>query len=142
MNLDKLAKNLHKTSVEKGFWDIMKDATQEQKDIFVTKQLMMIVSEAVEVMEAIRKDKGEEEIARRPKHRALVVRAEGLHRVIGDARDTCDRLHTRYHLTHTEREVDTHALIEGIDKTCAKGIINCNCLAEICYGPIAVCNDT
>jgi len=55
--LDKLAIELHKTAVEKGFWP------KDVDDIFVTKQLMMIVSEAVEVMEAIRKDKGEGQIA-------------------------------------------------------------------------------
>ena len=55
---DELAEQLHAVAVEKGFWD------QDIDDIFVTKQLMMIVSEAVEVMEAVRKDKGEEEIAK------------------------------------------------------------------------------
>ncbi|NBX27410.1 MAG: hypothetical protein EBR55_04045 [Chitinophagia bacterium] len=55
---DELAEQLHKVAVEKGFWN------QDIDDIFVTKQLMMIVSEAVEVMEAVRKDKGEEEIAK------------------------------------------------------------------------------
>jgi len=54
---DDLSIELHKTAVEKGFWP------EDVDDIFVTKQLMMIVSEAVEVMEAIRKDKGEAEIA-------------------------------------------------------------------------------
>lgn len=55
--LDDLAIKLHETAVEKGFWP------ENVDDIFITKQLMMIVSEAVEVMEAIRKDKGEEAIA-------------------------------------------------------------------------------
>lgn len=50
--LDNLAEDLHKTAVEKGFWP------ENVDDIFITKQLMMVVSEAVEVMEAIRKDKG------------------------------------------------------------------------------------
>lgn len=54
---DSLAEELHATAVDKGFWP------EDVDDIFITKQLMMIVSEAVEVMEAIRKDKGEEEIA-------------------------------------------------------------------------------
>lgn len=54
---DELAEQLHNTAVEKGFWP------EDVDDIFITKQLMMIVSEAVEVMEAIRKDKGEEQIA-------------------------------------------------------------------------------
>lgn len=56
--LDDLAIRLHETAVEKGFWD------QDVDDIFVSKQLMMIVSEVVEVLEAVRKDKGEEEIAK------------------------------------------------------------------------------
>jgi NTP pyrophosphatase (non-canonical NTP hydrolase) len=60
---DDICEQLHKTAVEKGFWSVVDDSTQEQTDIFITKQLMMIVSEATEVMEAIRKDKGEEEIA-------------------------------------------------------------------------------
>lgn len=55
---DQLAIDLHKVAVEKGFWP------EKVDDIFVTKQLMMIVSEVVEVMEAVRKDKGEEEIAK------------------------------------------------------------------------------
>jgi NTP pyrophosphatase (non-canonical NTP hydrolase) len=61
--LDSMAQAVHETAVEKGFWSIIDGATQEQKDIFVTKQLMMIVSEAVEVMEAIRKSRGPEQIA-------------------------------------------------------------------------------
>jgi NTP pyrophosphatase (non-canonical NTP hydrolase) len=52
-----MAKDIHSVAVEKGFWPDKVD------DIFITKQLMMIVSEAVEVMEAIRKDKGKQEVA-------------------------------------------------------------------------------
>jgi NTP pyrophosphatase (non-canonical NTP hydrolase) len=52
-----MAKDIHSIAVEKGFWP------DEVDDIFITKQLMMIVSEAVEVMEAIRKDKGKQEVA-------------------------------------------------------------------------------
>lgn len=55
---DQLAIDLHKVAVEKGFWP------EDVDDIFIAKQLMMIVSEVVEVMEAVRKDKGEEEIAK------------------------------------------------------------------------------
>lgn len=55
--LHEMSEILHKTAVEKGFWP------KEVDDIFITKQLMMIVSEAVEVMEAIRKDKGAEQIS-------------------------------------------------------------------------------
>jgi NTP pyrophosphatase (non-canonical NTP hydrolase) len=60
---DEISDHLHEIAVEKGFWDVVKEASQEQKDIFMTKQLMMIVSEAVEVMEAIRKSRGPGEIA-------------------------------------------------------------------------------
>jgi NTP pyrophosphatase (non-canonical NTP hydrolase) len=56
-SLDSMAKEIHTTAVEKGFWPDMVD------DIFIAKQLMMIVSETVEVMEAIRKDKGKQEVA-------------------------------------------------------------------------------
>jgi NTP pyrophosphatase (non-canonical NTP hydrolase) len=55
--LDEMSKDIHKTAVDKGFWP------EQVDDIFITKQLMMIVSEAVEVMEAIRKDKGKQEVA-------------------------------------------------------------------------------
>lgn len=57
MQFDNICDQVHATAVEKGFWP------EEVDDIFITKQLMMIVSEAVEVMEAIRKNKGEEEVA-------------------------------------------------------------------------------
>ena len=60
---DSIASKLHETAVEKGFWKVIDDATPAQKDIFVTMQLMMIVSEVSETMEAIRKSKGEDEIA-------------------------------------------------------------------------------
>lgn len=55
---DQLAIDLHKVAVEKGFWP------EDIDDIFVAKQCMMIVSEVTEVMEAVRKDKGSEEIAK------------------------------------------------------------------------------
>jgi NTP pyrophosphatase (non-canonical NTP hydrolase) len=58
--LDSLAVDLHKNAVVKGFWPEVEDVD----DIFIAKQLMMIVSEVVEAMEAIRKDKGEEEITK------------------------------------------------------------------------------
>ena len=57
---DNLAINLHEGAVEKGFWP----KTEDVDDIFIAKLCMMIVSEVTEVMEAIRKDKGEEEITK------------------------------------------------------------------------------
>lgn len=47
---DNLAEQIHENAVAKGFWDRPAD------EIFVTKQMMMIVSEVVEAMEALRKD--------------------------------------------------------------------------------------
>jgi NTP pyrophosphatase (non-canonical NTP hydrolase) len=55
--LDDLAELSHTIAKEKGFWP------EEVDDIFIAKQCMMIVSEVTEMMEAIRKDKGEHEIA-------------------------------------------------------------------------------
>ena len=55
---DELAEELHTTALDKGFWP------EDVDDIFVAKQCMMIVSEVTEVMEAVRKDKGEEEITK------------------------------------------------------------------------------
>jgi len=56
-SLDTMAKDIHTTAVEKGFWPDKVD------DIFIAKQLMMIVSETVETMEAIRKNKGKQEVS-------------------------------------------------------------------------------
>lgn len=55
--LDMLADEVHSIATEKGFWP------EDVDDIFITKQLMMIVSETVEVMEAIRKDMGKSAVA-------------------------------------------------------------------------------
>ena len=58
--LDDMSIELHKNAVIKGFWPEVEDVD----DIFVAKQFMMIVSEVVEAMEAVRKNKGEEEISK------------------------------------------------------------------------------
>jgi NTP pyrophosphatase (non-canonical NTP hydrolase) len=57
--LDTLAKELNSTAMEKGFWN---DFDADKPFIFYAKQIAMIHSEATEIMEAIRKDKGEDEI--------------------------------------------------------------------------------
>ncbi len=54
--LDVLAALLHETAIEKGFWDKPKNF-----DVFGNK-LALIHSEVTEVLEAIRKNKGSEEI--------------------------------------------------------------------------------
>ena len=75
--LDNLAMELHKDAVEKGFWDV------EVDDIFVAKQLMMIVSEVSETMEAIRKDKGEYEIT--SEFADIIIRVLDLYAGVVDA---------------------------------------------------------
>ena len=54
--LDVLAALLHETAIEKGFWDNPKNF-----DVFGNK-LALVHSEVTEVLEAIRKNKGSEEI--------------------------------------------------------------------------------
>lgn len=68
---EELSEQIHNNAVDKGFWP------EEIDDIFVTKQLMMIVSEAVEVMEAIRKSKGDEAIA--DEMADIIIRTLDLH---------------------------------------------------------------
>lgn len=64
MNLDNLAKEIHKNATEKGFWDYMYSNAEPVGDtfIFFSKQLAMIHSEVTEVLEALRKQKGKDEV--------------------------------------------------------------------------------
>lgn len=59
---DTLAKDLHSTAQEKGFWEPTKRIQEQDAFIFYAKQIAMIHSEATEVLEALRKDKGEQAI--------------------------------------------------------------------------------
>lgn len=59
INLDATAKALHDTAVEKGFWEPNNEDTHV---IFYLKQIAMIHSEATEVLEAIRKQKGGQQV--------------------------------------------------------------------------------
>ena len=54
---DDLAEKIHKNAVDKGFWDKTVDP------IFVAKQMMMIVSEVSEAMEALRKEMDPDQIS-------------------------------------------------------------------------------
>ncbi len=54
--LDALAAVLHETAIEKGFWDNPKNF-----DVFGNK-LALVHSEVTEVLEAIRKNKGSQEV--------------------------------------------------------------------------------
>lgn len=59
IELDRLAMELNATARAKGFWE---DFDPERPFVFYAKQIAMIHSEATEVLEAIRKDKGEHEV--------------------------------------------------------------------------------
>jgi NTP pyrophosphatase (non-canonical NTP hydrolase) len=58
-NLEGLAKNIHTITRSKGFWNSFKEIDSFN---FYAYKLAMIHSEVTEVLEAIRKDKGEEQI--------------------------------------------------------------------------------
>ena len=98
---DEIAKELHEVAVEKGFWP------EEVDDIFITKQLMMVVSEAVEVMEAIRKSHGPEAIA--DEMADIVIRTLDLYaglreyEYVNDTLDAAFEKKTGYNKTRPER---------------------------------------
>lgn len=53
---------LHGTAVEKGFWEPIERMDEQDQFIFFAKQLMMIDSEVTEVLEALRKNKGSQQV--------------------------------------------------------------------------------
>ena len=59
VNLDAESKRLHDNAVDKGFWEPNKEETHT---IFYLKQIAMIHSECSEVLEAIRKSKGDRQV--------------------------------------------------------------------------------
>lgn len=59
---DILARQIHATAEEKGFWEPYTRMDSQDDFIFYAKQIAMIHSEATEVLEAIRKSKGEEAV--------------------------------------------------------------------------------
>jgi NTP pyrophosphatase (non-canonical NTP hydrolase) len=54
-----MSKMIHQNAVAKGFWE---PNTEGNHTIFYLKQIAMIHSECSEVLEAIRKEKGDEEV--------------------------------------------------------------------------------
>ena len=98
---DEIAKELHEVAIEKSFWP------KEVDDIFITKQLMMIVSEAVEVMEAIRKSHGPEAVA--DEMADIMIRTLDLyaglreHEYVNDSLDNAFEKKTGYNKTRPER---------------------------------------
>lgn len=64
MSLDLMAQKIHLNATEKGFWDYMYENAEPKADpfIFYAKQIAMIHSEATEVLEAMRKSKGQDQV--------------------------------------------------------------------------------
>ena len=64
MKLDEIARDIHLNAVEKGFWDYIYNHQDMPLDnfIFYAKQIAMIHSEGTEVLEALRKQKGEQQV--------------------------------------------------------------------------------
>jgi len=57
--LDSMSKMIHHNAVAKGFWE---PNTEGNHTVFYLKQIAMIHSECSEVLEAIRKEKGDREV--------------------------------------------------------------------------------
>ena len=74
---DELAEEIHKNAVDKGFWDRTVDP------IFIAKQMMMIVSEVSEAMEAIRKDMVPDQIS--DEFADIIIRTLDLYAGIAEA---------------------------------------------------------
>jgi hypothetical protein len=62
MTLDTLADRLHHTAEGKGFWEPILRMDRQDFFIFYAKQIAMIHSEATEILEALRKEKGEDAV--------------------------------------------------------------------------------
>jgi hypothetical protein len=107
MNIDKVAKEIHKNSAEKGFWDYMYSNAEPMGDtfIFYGKQLAMIHSEVTEVLEAIRKSKGQDQVVEEIAD--ILIRVfdlyEGL-RVAGEVKDSLQETLLKKIVINTHRE--------------------------------------
>ena len=62
INLEDMAYLIHQNAVEKGFWEPLAHMDEVDKVVFYLKQLAMVHSEVSETLEAIRKEKGEQQI--------------------------------------------------------------------------------
>lgn len=107
MNLDNLAKSVHKNAIEKGFWDYMYSNSEPVGDafIFFAKQIAMINSEAIEVLEALRKQKGKDEVVEELAD--VIIRVvdlyEGL-RIAGEVEDSLEDVLMRKTIINSKRD--------------------------------------
>lgn len=81
MTLDNLSDRLHNTAKSKGFWEPLSRMDRQDFFIFYAKQIAMIHSEATEILEAIRKDKGEEAVVEEIAD--LIIRTLDLYKGLG-----------------------------------------------------------
>ncbi len=106
MNLDNLAKNVHHNATQKGFWDYMYSNAEPVGDTFVffAKQIAMIHSEATEVLEALRKQKGAEEVVEELAD--IIIRVvdlyEGL-KMAGEAEGSLEDIVTKKTIINSQR---------------------------------------
>lgn len=106
MNLDNLAKSVHENATEKGFWDYMYSSSEPVGDtfIFFAKQIAMIHSEATEVLEALRKQKGANEVVEELAD--IIIRVVDLYqglKMAGEVNESLEEVLERKMLVNTQR---------------------------------------
>jgi NTP pyrophosphatase (non-canonical NTP hydrolase) len=107
MNLDMVAKEIHKNATEKGFWEYMYQDAEPKADkfIFYAKQLAMVHSEVTETLEAIRKNKGQDQVVEELAD--IIIRVldlyEGL-RFNNDVKDSLQDTFLKKIVVNTHRE--------------------------------------
>jgi NTP pyrophosphatase (non-canonical NTP hydrolase) len=106
MNLDNLARNVHHNATEKGFWDYMYSNTEPVGDtfIFFGKQLAMIHSEVTEVLEALRKKKGGDQVVEELAD--IIIRTVDLYQGLlnaGEVEDSLEGVLTRKTIINQNR---------------------------------------
>lgn len=107
MSLDLMAKDIHENASLKGFWDYMYSNLEPQGDkfIFYAKQLAMVHSEVTEVLEALRKDKGQDQVVEELAD--IIIRVLDLYQGLktnGDVLDSLDAVLANKMKINTQRE--------------------------------------
>lgn len=104
MSLDTLADRLHYTAQNKGFWEPIGRMETQDYFIFFAKQIAMIHSEATEILEALRKEKGEEAVVEEIAD--LIIRTLDLYRGLKNYHSdypSLDEILMKKSLTNQER---------------------------------------
>lgn len=108
MNFDEWAREIHDNAVEKGFWE---PNTPENHTIFYLKQIAMIHSEATEVLEAIRKEKGDDQVVEELAD--ILIRTLDLYEGLKRDGYTNKSLHQtmRYKTTYNRQRAKMHGVL-------------------------------